>query len=70
MPEPVTPPAIGEKLAEQLAEHKGQWVAVYQGEVVAVGDSAVAVRDDALAKHITDPTIFRVPSHPERLAYY
>ena len=68
--EPVLPPLIEGPLAGELEQYKGRWVAIFNDAIVAVGDSATDVRDAALAKHITDPTIFRVPSNPHRIAYY
>ena len=61
---------IGDDLAAELSEHKGEWVAVHLNRLVAAGNSALEVRDAAVKKGITDPTIFRVPKHPERLAFY
>ena len=68
MPEPKKRPAIDEKLAKELALHKGQWVAVQEGRVVASGASAREALQAALSKGITDPIIFRVASHAERLS--
>jgi hypothetical protein len=70
MQEPVQPPPLPQELADQLEDHKGQWVAVYQGALVAYGASAAEVFKSARDKGITDPTVFRVPAHPERLAYF
>jgi hypothetical protein len=53
-----------------LGQHKGEWVAVHLNRLVAVGQSALEVREAAAKKGVTDPTIFRVPKHPERLAFY
>ncbi len=61
------PPVIDEKLARQLEDYKGRWVAVDKGKVVASGDSATEAVEAALAVGVTDPLVFRVSAHPERL---
>jgi hypothetical protein len=68
LPEP-TPPAIEEPLARELERHQGRWVAVFQNRVVAVGDSAREVRDAAVAQGDTDPIVYRVPAHANRIAF-
>jgi hypothetical protein len=62
-------PPIDEKLAAQLRDYKGQWVAVSpdRNEVVASGKSAKEALDAAVKGGVTDPLIFRVSAHPERL---
>lgn len=62
-------PLIEGPLAEDLERHKGQWVAVHQDRLVAFGDSAREVRDEALRKGVTDPLVFRVPTHANRVAF-
>jgi hypothetical protein len=57
-------------LSGDLQQHKGRWVAIFGGAIVAVGDSAAEVVSEALRKGVTDPTVLRVPLHPDRLAYY
>jgi len=66
----VVPPSIEDALADELERHKGKWVAIFNGAVVAVADSAAEARDLAQEKSITDPTLFRVPINPNRIAYY
>ena len=61
------PPEIDEDLARQLEDYKGRWVAVDKGVVVAAGDSAREAIEAALAVNVTDPLVFRVSAHPERL---
>jgi Family of unknown function (DUF5678) len=61
------PPVIDEKLARELEDYKGRWVAVNKGKVVASGDSATEAVEAALAAGVTDPLVFRVSAHPERL---
>jgi hypothetical protein len=63
-------PPIEEQLSERLQEHKGRWVAVDGDEVVAVGDSVTEVLDVARQRGHTDPLVFRVPTAPERLAFF
>jgi len=62
-------PVIEGPLANELESHKGRWVAVYQDKVVAVGDSAIEVKEEATRKQITDPLVFRVPTHANRIAF-
>jgi hypothetical protein len=62
-------PLIEGPLAEELEKHKGRWVAVFQDQIVAVSDSAVEVKEEALRKGITDPLVFRVPTHANRIAF-
>lgn len=62
-------PVIEGPLANELERHKGRWVAVYQDKVVAVGDSAIEVKGEATRKHITDPLVFRVPTHANRIVF-
>jgi hypothetical protein len=62
-------PPIDEKLAEQLREYKGQWVAVSpdRNQVVAAGKSAKEALEAAVKRGVTDPLVFRVSAHPERI---
>ena len=69
MPQPSKRPAIDKKLAEELTHYKGQWVAVHNGHVVASGKSASEAVQAALKKQVTDPLVFRVTAHPERLSF-
>jgi hypothetical protein len=62
-------PVIEGPLAGELEAHKGRWVAVYQDKIVAVGDSAVEVKEASRSKNITDPLVFRVPTHANRIAF-
>ena len=68
MPERVIDAPIDSGLAEELEKHKGHWVAIDQirDRIVAYGSSAQEVQAKALAKHVTDPIIYRVPAHPDR----
>lgn len=63
-------PVIEGPLAHELDQYKGRWVAVFQDHVVAAGDSAGEALAAAQAKRITDPLIFRVPTNPNRIAFY
>ncbi len=65
-------PAIDEKLAGQLREYKGLWVAVAadRSEVVGSGASAKEAVHAALKAGVTDPLVFRVSAHPERLSLF
>ncbi|HVS27525.1 MAG TPA: DUF5678 domain-containing protein [Burkholderiales bacterium] len=67
MPEIRTPPAINKELAKELERFKGKWVAVALGHVVGSGTSADKAKQAALKNGETDPLIFRVSAHPERL---
>ena len=64
---PIQEPVIEQALADELEQYKGQWVAIFQERVVAVGDSALRVKEEALRSGVTDPLVFRVPLHPHRL---
>lgn len=68
--DPTAPPVIDEQLAREIAEHRGRWVAIDGGVLVAVADTAIGAQRAALEKGVTDPVIFRVPAHPERLAFF
>lgn len=63
-------PVIGAELARELERYKGRWVAVDKGELVADGDSASEAKAAAEGKGHTDPMIFRVPTNPDRLAFF
>ena len=67
---PVQDPVIVGPLAQELEQHKGRWVAILNDRIVAVGDSAVDVKDLALKQGVTDPIVFRVPLHPNRVAFF
>ena len=60
------PPVIDRRLAEELDQYRGLWVAIENGHVVASGESLAAVHADAQAKGFPDPLFHRVPVHPER----
>ena len=62
-------PVIEGPLAAELEGHRGKWVAVYQDRLIAVGDSAVEVKEAALKNGVTDPLVFRVPTHANRIAF-
>ena len=64
-----TPPVIDEKLSTELLQYKGKWVAVDQinRKVVGSGDTALEAKEAADKAHVTDPLIFRVSAHPERV---
>jgi len=63
-------PVVPEELAKVLEAYKGRWVAVYQGRLVAVADSASEAQAEAVKREITDPIVFRVPSHTIGLASF
>jgi hypothetical protein len=62
----VRPPVIDRRLAEELDEFRGRWVAIEDGRVVAVGDSLSEALERARERAYPDPLTFHVPSHPER----
>jgi hypothetical protein len=62
-------PVISDELSQRLKKYKGKWVAVYGDVVVAAGHSASEVTKAAAKRRITDPLVFRVPKHPERINY-
>jgi len=61
------PQEIDAQLARQLEEYQGKWVAVDKGRVVASGSSASEAVEAALREGVTDPLVFRVSAHPDRL---
>ncbi len=61
------PQEIDAELARQLENYLGRWVAVYEGRVVASGNSAMEAVEAALKEGVTDPLVFRVSAHPDRL---
>jgi hypothetical protein len=61
---------IEHELTDDLQQHRGRWVAIFGAQVIAVADSAGDVFEIAVRKGVTDPTILRVPEHPDRLAFY
>jgi hypothetical protein len=67
--EDATRPVIPETLAAELRELLGRWVAVFEDRIVASGDTAKEVTEAALRAGVTDPLVFRVPAHPERLNF-
>ena len=62
----VRPPVIDRRLAEELDQYRGRWVAIEDGHVVASGDSVVEILARARERGYPDPLTFHVPSHPER----
>lgn len=63
-------PVVPEELARELEAYKGRWVAVFQGKLVGVADSASGAQVEALKRGITDPIVFRVPSQAIGLASF
>jgi alkanesulfonate monooxygenase SsuD/methylene tetrahydromethanopterin reductase-like flavin-dependent oxidoreductase (luciferase family) len=63
------PSPIEQRLAEELKEYNGKWVAVSNDQLVGSGETAREAIDEALAAGHTDPLIFRVSTHPERVAF-
>lgn len=62
----VRPPVISRRLAEELDQYRGLWVAIEDGHVVAAGDSVVEVLECAREQGYGDPLVHRVPVHPDR----
>lgn len=60
-------PAISRQLSAQLDRHRGRWVAVDDNRIIAEAGSAQEVVRLANERGCTDPIVFRVPLHPERL---
>lgn len=67
MPEKV----IDEALSRELENYKGRWVAIDEAKnkVVGHGDSLEKARQEALDRGVTEPLLYRVPAHPERIAF-
>jgi hypothetical protein len=68
--DPVQEPVIEGPLSDELEKHKGKWVAIFEDRIVAVSDSAVDVAEEARRQGVTDPLVFRVPLHPNRVAFF
>ena len=66
----VQEPVIEGALADDLTKHKGQWVAVLGDAIIASGATATEVKEAALERGVTDPLVFRVPLHPNRIAFF
>jgi len=67
MPQAKRRPAIDEELAKELNNYRGQWVAVDRSHVVGFGRSAKEALQAAMKAGVTDPVVFRVSAHPERV---
>jgi hypothetical protein len=65
----VTESVIDQPLAIELGKHRGEWVALENNQVIASASTAVEVWREAQQKGVTDPVVFRVPLHPEHVAY-
>jgi hypothetical protein len=56
---------------EELAKYDGQWVVVYDGEIVGFGKSPETALSRASARGVDEPDLFfRAPLRPEGRAYY
>lgn len=66
----LVPPLWSRGVADQMARHRGRWVALDGDRVIAVADTLSEVRSSAREQGIDEPLLFRVPSHPERVAAY
>jgi len=66
----VRPPVIDRRLAEELEQYRGRYVAIEDGHVVASGDSVIEVLERARERSFPDPLVHRVPAHPERPAFF
>lgn len=62
--------ASADDLANELEKHRGRWVAVFQDHIIAAGDTAQEVVDEAEKQGYTDPLIYRVPQHADRASFY
>lgn len=52
-------------LAPDLEKHRGQWVAIKDGEVVASGQTAVDVVRELGERHITGAALHHVAETPD-----
>jgi hypothetical protein len=62
----VRPPVIDRRLAEELDNYRGQWVAIEDGRLVGSGDTLSEALAHARERSYPDPLTFHVPMHPER----
>jgi hypothetical protein len=69
VPKTSIPPVIDETLSKELQQYKGKWVAVDQvtRKVVGSGNTPMEAKTAAEKVNVTDPIIFRVTAHPERI---
>jgi hypothetical protein len=56
---------IDRRLAEELDQYRGLFVAIEDGQVVASADSVIEVLARAREQSFPDPFIFRGPGHAE-----
>lgn len=63
----LVPPLWSKAVAEQLAQHRGRWVAIRDDRIVAVADTLPEVSAAAEAQGFDRPIVFRVPWNPGRV---
>ncbi len=66
----VVPPLWSAEVAEEMLAHRGRWIALDEGVIVAVADSVVEVIERAAGEGVPDPLVYRVPARPELRAAY
>lgn len=62
-------PVIEQHVADELDRYRGKWVALDDDRIVGAGDSVVDALNAARREGVTDPVVFRVPVHPDRLSF-
>lgn len=58
------------QVVEQLAMHRGRWVAMTRSRILAVGDSATEVVVEARRQGVRSPIVHRVPEDGHRTYFF
>lgn len=53
-----------------LTDHAGLWVALTRSEIIAAGDDARTVLEQAHAAGVEDPILFRVPEDSDTAYFF
>lgn len=56
---------LSDKVSKALEKYEGMWVAVTENEIVAYGDSAKQVHEEAKKKTSKEVIVFKVPFKEE-----
>lgn len=65
-----TAPLWSAAVAEEMRDHRGRWVALEEGRIVAVADSLDEVIEAATDAGCPEPLAFRVPANPDKATVY
>ena len=56
---------LSEKISKDLEKYEGKWVAITEDEIVAFGNSAKQVHEEAKKKTSKEVIVFKVPLKEE-----